>query len=521
MNDLYQLPAQNLRRLIDHFAEKNSEASFASFTESKQSLNYLQLQSELQLYAKYFSAMGIEPGETISFMLGNGPASLKLFLASLYYGCVCSPLNPAAGQEQINYVIEHSDTRWVFSSEQYLEQVLIAEQQLDRTINIIITDCDAGPIWPTPPSTTLILDTLNAAAPGLLMYTSGTTGQPKGVILTQLNLLSGGMNTAIAHQLTPDDKALCVLPLCHINAQCVTVMAPLVSGGSLIMPHSFSRSAFWPIILDYNVTWFSVVPTIISYLMHSDQQHDTDKLKASLSGVRFGRSASAALPPSLHAGFEERFGIPIIETMGLTETSAQILSNPMTPLKGKYGSPGIPFGTEVKIIDTHGRSLPDNTEGELLVRGTCVMSHYYKNPTATAAAKDSQGWLHTGDLARIDNDGFVFITGRLKELIIKGGENIAPREIDDVLYSHPNVIEAGALGINDQHYGQEVIACVVVNDKLSLSESDLQDFCRSRLGAIKTPSSIFFLDDLPKGPSGKIQRLKLLEQLQRTGKVAS
>ncbi len=522
MSNLYSPLANNIRSLIDHYAEHTPDANFVTFPESNQQLSYSELQQQLQDYCGHFQGMGVQSGDTLSFMLGNGPAALKLFLAGLYYGCVCSPLNPAAGQEQINYVIDHSDSSWIFCSDLYMPQVHIANETLDRKINIIETHCDDGPLWPnqTASNDALALNPIEGADAGLLMYTSGTTGQPKGVILSHLNLLAGGMNTAIAHELQASDRALCVLPLCHINAQCVTVMAPLVSGGGLVMPHAFSRSAFWPIVVKHQVTWFSVVPTIISYLMHSEESFDSEDLKNQLTKVKFGRSASAALPPALHAGFEEKFGIPIIETMGLTETSAQILANPMPPLKGKYGSPGIPFGTKVKVIDSHGKTLPNDTEGELLVHGECVMSHYYKNPQATAQAKDSDGWLHTGDLAKIDSDGFVFITGRLKELIIKGGENIAPREIDDVLYSHPNVIEAGALGIDDQHYGQEVIACVVVDDPLKVSESSLQAFCLERLGKIKTPRNIFFLADLPKGPSGKIQRLKLLKQLQQSGDVA-
>ncbi|MEH6813850.1 MAG: AMP-binding protein, partial [Motiliproteus sp.] len=319
---------------------------------------------------------------------------------------------------------------------------------------------------------------------------------------------------ACAHELSAADRTLCVLPLCHINAQCVTVMAPLASGGSVVMPRSFSASSFWGWVLENKVTWFSVVPTIISYLMHHDGEHSGPSLKEALANVRFGRSASAALPPTLHAGFEEKFGVPIVETMGLTETSAQILSNPLPPKPNKYGSPGIAFGTEIKVINKQGNTQPTGREGELMVRGDCVMRCYYKNPEATAEALEEDGWLHTGDLARQDEDGFIFITGRLKELIIKGGENIAPREIDDALYSHPSVIEAGAVGIDDDHYGQEVVACVVINEEMAVSEQELIDFCCDKLGKVKTPKNIYFFDDLPKGPSGKVQRLKLVDQLK-------
>lgn len=515
MNTLsYTPPAPTIRAVIDHFAAEQPLQVFASFPETGNQLSYAALQGGAQHYSRYFRALGLSKGDTVSFMMGNGQTALELFLATLYTGCVSSPLNPAAGKDQIGYVLDHSDTRVVFVSGQFRGQIEEAAAGLSREIQIISCDIDEGPEWPVDPAPELPTPEISDHDDGLLMYTSGTTGRPKGVILTHKNLLSGGMNTACAHELTNADRALCVLPLCHINAQCVTVMAPLASGGCVVMPHSFSASSFWQLVIENKASWFSVVPTIISYLMHHDGDLNGSSLKASLSHVRFGRSASAALPPALHAGFEEKFGIPIVETMGLTETSAQILSNPMPPQENKYGSPGIAFGTEIKVIDDQGNTQLTGVEGELMVKGDCVMRCYYKNPEATAEALETDGWLHTGDLARQDEEGFIFITGRLKELIIKGGENIAPREIDDALYSHPSVIEAGAVGIDDEHYGQEVVACVVINQDAEVSEQELIEFCCDKVGKVKTPKNIFFFDDLPKGPSGKVQRLKLVDQLK-------
>ena len=226
--------------------------------------------------------------------------------------------------------------------------------------------------------------------------------------------------------------------------------------------------------------------------------------------MRFGRSASAPLPPVLHETFENKFGIHIVETMGLTETAAQILSNPMPPERGKYGSPGVAYGNEVKIVDRSGNDVQSGTEGEIVVRGPNVMGGYLKNPEATREALDSEGWLHTGDLGRQDEDGYVFVTGRLKELIIKGGENISPREIDDVLYSHPAVMEAGTVGIPDDHYGEDVVACVVIKEDFPCTEHELIEYCAARVGAFKAPRAIYFMSDLPKGPSGKVQRRKLV-----------
>lgn len=517
MNSLvYTPPAATVREVIQQHAEQQPEQIFVCFPETGEHLTYASLLWEVEDYCAHFSALGLQQGDTVSFMMGNGKATLLLFLASLYGGYVSAPLNPAAGPDQISYVLEHSDSRIVFLSDAYREQVSLAVQAIPREISMVICQVNDGPYWPENESASAAEQPLllSPESDGLLMYTSGTTGRPKGVILTHKNLLAGGMNTAVAHELSTADRALCVLPLCHINAQCVTVMAPLVSGGSLVMPHSFSVSAFWSWVTDHRVSWFSVVPTIISYLMHHQGELQGEALKQALQHTRFGRSASAALPPALHAGFEEKFGIPIVETMGLTETSAQILANPMPPKASKYGSPGIAFGTQIKVVDEQGQELPRGEEGELLVRGDCVMRCYYKNPEATADALEADGWLHTGDLARQDEEGFVFITGRLKELIIKGGENIAPREIDDVLYSHPKVIEAGAVGVDDEHYGQEVVACVVTRETVDVSAEELIDFCREKLGKVKTPKQIFFFDDLPKGPSGKVQRLKLLDQLR-------
>jgi acyl-CoA synthetase (AMP-forming)/AMP-acid ligase II len=508
-------PSQTLRALIDKHAAEQAERTFILFPESGIELSYRQLQVRMQEYNRYFQSLGLYKGDTISFMMGNGPTSLELFLASLYSGNISAPLNPAAGQEQNEYVLDHSDTKIVFVSDNHHAQILLAVSKLSRDIKIIICDVDRGPQWPVRAATELQTVDLGASDDALLMYTSGTTGRPKGVVLTHNNLLAGGMNTARAHELTAQDRALCVLPLCHINAQCSTVMAPLVSAGSVVMPHGFSVSAFWNWIIDYHVSWFSVVPTIISYLIHQTTKSSVNtNLKQALYHVRFGRSASAPLAPSLHELFEEKFGMPIVETMGLTETSAQILSNPMPPKKGKYGSPGIGFGTEIKIINKKGNTQSTGKEGELMIRGACVMKEYYKNPTVTAATIKKGGWLHTGDLAKQDDDGFVFITGRLKELIIKGGENIAPREIDDVLYSHPGVLEAGAVGIDDIDFGQEVVACVVIKGDQQVSEKELTDFCLIKLGKLKTPKNIFFFDELPKGPSGKVQRLKLVDQLK-------
>jgi long-chain acyl-CoA synthetase len=286
-------------------------------------------------------------------------------------------------------------------------------------------------------------------------------------------------------------------------------VSPLVSGGSVVMPHRFSASRWWPLVERYRPTWLNFVPTIIAYLLHGPDL--TPAQAKAARGVRYGRSASAPLPPEHHRAFEARFGISVMEAMGLTECASVAFCNPLDPAKRKYGSPGLPLGMEARVVAPDGRLLAEGERGEIELRGPNVMSGYYNAPEATAATIRAGGWLATGDLGYRDADGFYFITGRLKELIIKGGENIAPREIDEALLKHPAVLEAAAVGVADDDYGQEILGCVVLKPGEQLSEEALREHCIAELGAYKTPRYFRFVDELPKGPSGKVQRLRIAQ----------
>jgi long-chain acyl-CoA synthetase len=298
---------------------------------------------------------------------------------------------------------------------------------------------------------------------------------------------------------------LSALPLYHINGQCIVTISTLLSGGSMVLPHRFSVHEWWNLVDRYQVTWINMVPTIIAYLLNAAPGGTGRRFP----GVRFGRSASAPLPPEQHRAFERTFGIPVIEAMGMTESASTVFANPQDPAKRKYGSPGVPCGVQAKVVDAEGRELPAGEAGEILLRGPNVMREYYKAPELTAQTVDRDGWLRTGDLGYRDADGYYFITGRLKELIIKGGENISPREIDEALLRHPAVLEAAAVGIADAAYGQEILACIVFKPGRQCGEAEMREFCRKELGNYKTPKLFRFMDELPKGPSGKVQRLKL------------
>ena len=382
-----------------------------------------------------------------------------------------------------------------------------------RPVEIISADLDSCPEMGETPSISGTLPPVRAEDAALLMYTSGSTGQPKGAVHTHRSVLAHGRNSICAHQLTAADRSLLVLPLYHINAECVTLVPTLMSGGSVVIPHGFVVSEFWDWLDDYRCTWSALVPTIISQLLDW-KDPKAESRAAAFQRIRFLRTSSAPLSPSLHREFLDKFKLPLIQAMGSTE-AGNVFSNPVPPGRNKIGSPGLPWGFETKIVDREGAELPAGEPGEVLLRGDGMMQGYYKDPAGTAAALDAEGWLHTGDLAYRDEDGYFFVVGRSKELIIKGGMNIAPKQIDEVLESHPAVLEAAAVGVPDRYVGEDLVAFAVLRDGMSCDERELLSFCESRLGHFKTPTRIHFVQDLPKGPSGKVQRLKLTGEERR------
>lgn len=485
-------PGGTVRDWLDHRASGDGAAFY--FTEDRTTLSWLDLRAEALRIAWLLTRDGVKKSESVAIMHPNGRSGLIALYGALYGGFRATMINLAAGRDAIAYALEHSEARVAFVHD--AAEALFRDAALEE---VRIADLDDT-------SERTDLHPVDEDDHALLMYTSGTTGRPKGVVHSHASLLAGGWTAAVAHALGPQDRGLCVLPIYHINGLCVSVMGALISGGSLAVCPRFSARDFWDNANHAEATWFSVVPTIISHLLHRDAEPDAET-KARL---RFGRSASSALAPDVQTAFEERFDVPIVETMGLTETAAQILSNPLPPGVRKIGSPGIAFGNEVAILGRDQKPCGVGLEGEIAVKGPNVMREYLKNPAATRDTFIGD-WLRTGDLGRIDEDGYFFVTGRLKELIIKGGENIAPREIDEALYSHGDVIEAAAFGRPCASYGETVEAAVKVRDGSKLSSDDLIGLCEGKLGRFKAPDRVYILDDLPKGPSGKIQRRRLLD----------
>jgi long-chain acyl-CoA synthetase len=500
------MTAATVRAAVDAQADTRPDAPYFISPEAGCALSFGGLRASAIRLHGVLRALGAAPGDKIALYMGNGIATAQLFIGAMYAGYTIVPLNLLAQGAQLEYVLDHCDACLVLVAPEEMAKVSAAAAKLSRPLRLVPVDPDAVELLADAAPASL--PPVNEGDDALMMYTSGTTGKPKGVVLAQSAVIAGGRFVSAAHALSSADRVLGSLPLYHINGQIVQATSPLVHGGSLVMPRRFSASAFWRLAAAHRCTWINVVPTIISYLLAGP---DPRTEGIDISTVRFCRSASAPLPPDHHRAFEAKFGIDVIETMGLTETAAPCFTNPLERAHRKVGSPGRAFGNEAKIVAPDGRPCGPRETGEIMVRGANVMKGYYKAPEESARALRPDGWLHTGDLGYLDEDGFVFVTGRLKELIIKGGENIAPREVDEALIRHPAVLEAAAVGIPDAHYGQEIFACVILKPGERVEEEDLKAFCRAEIGPYKTPRMIRIVDELPRGPSGKVQRLKLVE----------
>jgi long-chain acyl-CoA synthetase len=500
---------ETLRDILLRHAAAQGGRELLIAPETGATLTYAAFAEEARSLAGMLGARGLERGDVVAFFLENGLQATILFLGLMAAGHVVAPFNLLAQRSQLAYVLEHSGCRVVFTSaaqrSRLDEAMAILAPEIRARIAILVVDPDRPGQYGRDGDFASAIAPENAA---LLMYTSGTTGVPKGAVMTHTNLVYAGRSVSAWHGLGPEDRVLSSLPLYHINGQCIATVTPFVSGGSIVAPRKFSVSQWWGWVERHAPTWLNMVPTIIAYLLNGAEAGR----RYAFPSVRFGRSASAPLPPDQHRAFEKLFGIGVIEAMGMTETSSVVFCNPQDSARRKYGTPGLPCGVEAKVITSAGTPLADDLVGEICLRGPNVMREYHREPAKTRDTFDAEGWLRTGDLGYRDRDGFYFITGRIKELIIKGGENIAPREIDEALLRHPAVLEAAAVGIPDRDYGQDILAAIVLKPGAACREEELRAFCLDELGRFKTPKTFRFVADLPKGPSGKVQRLKLVER---------
>ena len=358
-----------------------SDAVWLVSPETGQSISFREVDEIISAIGQKLIETGIERGSSIAIAAPNSTASCLMFMAVVCSGFVAVPLNLVAGSAILAYTIEHSEAKFIFVADDCKDLIDSAVAQQNSSVKLIKLDPVRGPDLAALPSEVkkFQLEGIDSKPTdiALLMYTSGTTGKPKGVMLSHANLLAAGRFISTGHEIDRNDSGLCVLPIYHINGMCVTVMGTIVSASTLVIPHKFSVNSFWKIIAKFKCSWFSAVPTQFSYILNNEE------VPEDLSSLRFARSASAPLSPDIHKKFEKRFGIPIIETMGLTETGSQITTNPMPPGQRKIGSPGKAYGNQIMIGDDQFEALPAGETGEILVKGDNVMQGYFKQPEET------------------------------------------------------------------------------------------------------------------------------------------
>jgi acyl-CoA synthetase (AMP-forming)/AMP-acid ligase II len=343
----------------------------------------------------------------------------------------------------------------------------------------------------------------------LVLHTSGTTSRPKIVPLRQRNLAASARHIAQTLALTPSDRSLVIMPLFHIHGLIGALLSSMYAGASVHCPPGFNALKFFGWLDEAKATWYSAVPTMHQTVLARAERNAEILARRKL---RFIRSSSASLPPPVMKALEETFGCPVVESYGMTEATHQMASNPLPPAPRKPGTVGIAAGPEVAIMDPDGKLLSRGTIGEIVIRGPNVTAGYANNPKANAEAF-TNGWFRTGDQGVMDADGYLSLTGRLKEIINRGGEKIAPREVDDVIMDHPAVAQVVTFGIPHDKLGEDVAAAVVLKEGQNVGEKELRDFVAGKLADFKVPRKILFLAEIPKGATGKLQRIGLAAKL--------
>ena len=468
---------------------------------------YGELREAADRIGRSLAAAGAGAGDAVAMSLPNGPEIVAAFLGVVAAGAGAAPLNQAYTAEEFRaYLLDLRAARDALPArrgEPRTRRLRGSRHPPDRA-----RGRGHGPTS-RPPASPLRhrRPRASADAVALLLHTSGTTSKPKGVPIRQRNLAASAQTVAATYGLAAGDVSHCAMPLFHVHGLVASTLATLASGGLVIVPRRFSASAFWADSAAHGATWYSAVPTIHRILLSRAEDGGTDHAG---HGLRFARSCSSALPGPLMAAFEERFGLPLVEAYGMTEAAHQMASNPLPPGERRAGSVGRPTGTEIAILDDDWRPLAAGAVGEVCVRGPGVVDSYRANPEATAAGF-RDGWFRTGDSGQLSADGYLSLSGRLKELINRGGEKISPHEVEDALLAHPDVVEAVAFAVPDAKYGEAVGAAVVA--RAGVAEDALRAHCDERLAAFKVPARIHVLDAIPKGPTGKVQRRLLAAQL--------
>ena len=464
----------------------------------KRQFTYKEFETAVQRTASLLAANGISKGDVVSLLLPNSVEYVIAYFACWQIGALAGPINSLLKAQEIAYVISNSEAKaWLVNSE-FLPIVEAIRDEVRPTI--LLFDNEAG----NTDERGLNAD-LSCDDEAIIIYTSGTTGKPKGCLLTHGNVIANARQISSWLKFTETDRLLTMMPLFHMNAVSVTTMSALYAGGSTVVSPKFSASRFWHIISDYQITSFGSVATMLSMLLSTYPDGVPAGLKT--DQLRFAMCGSAPVPAEVLRRFEETFNCLVIEGYGLSESTCRSTFNPPATRR-RPGSCGIPIGNEMQVVDEEDREVGCGELGEIVLRGENILKGYYKNDAANETAFRN-GWFHTGDIGYRDAEGYYYIVDRKSDMIIRGGENIYPREIDEVLYQHPDIAAAAVIGVPDDLYGEEVAAVVVLKPGARASEQEVIDYCKARLADFKCPKTVRFLNDIPKGPTGKLLKREL------------
>jgi oxalate---CoA ligase len=492
------------KTLLDLLAA-GAEGQPALVAPGRPALSYAALRANVVALAAQLQGLGLGRGDRIALAMGNGPEMAIAFLAAAT-AATAAPLNPKYRSEEFAFYYEDTQAKALIVAPGEAE---LARAALAPGMQLIEATAQADGSLALNPEPS-VLGAGDFARPddvAMILHTSGTTSRPKRVPIRHCNLATSAANIIATYALTAEDRALCVMPLFHIHGIVASLLSTLAAGGTVICPPGFDGLKFWNWVEEFRPTWYSAVPTMHQMLL-TRAGRNAAIIRA--HPFRFIRSSSAPLPPVVMERLEASFDAPVLESYGMTEASHQMSSNPLPPAPRKAGSVGVGVGVEVAIMDEAGLLLPQGAKGEVVVRGGNVVDGYENNPEANAAAF-SNGWFRTGDQGYLDGDGYLCLTGRLKELINRGGEKISPLEIDDVLLRHPAVAEALSFAVPHKTLGEEVHAAVVLKD--AASERELREHCAQALADFKVPRQIHVLEALPRGATGKLQRISMAQTL--------
>ena len=477
----------------------------------RQSLSYADLRRHVSATVGRVNELGAGRGDAVAIVLPNGPEMASAFVA-IGAGATTAPLNPAYTRDEFKFYLSDLDARLLVVEAGSASPALDVASELGIPVATLHVEPDA----PTgvfrlegEPGQARRPGPAQADDTALVLHTSGTTSRPKIVPLSQRNVCASAAAVAGSIALLPGDRCLNIMPLFHIHGLIAAVLSSLHAGASVHCSPGFNALQFFRWLDDVRPTWYTGVPT-----MHQAILSRASRNQATIDNVplRLIRSSSASLPPQVMKELEETFGAPVIEAYGMTEAAHQMASNPLPPRARKPGSVGLPAGPEVAIMDQAGELLAAGEVGEIVIRGPNVTAGYKNNDQANAEAF-THGWFRTGDQGVVDEDGYFRLTGRLKEIINRGGEKISPREVDEIILDHPAVAQVVTFAVPHPKLGEDVAAAIVLNENAQADEQGIRAFAAERLADMKVPRKILFLDEIPKGATGKLQRIGLAEKL--------